>query len=235
MAKKTDWFVIINADNETLASYGAALEKEATEKARELIRAHGFLGVFLVLASLRDQPHVGRKEPPCSPTKIEEKDIKRRIYVSILDPDKDYSCQAANAAQIFDWLKNRGGIAIWKSINLSNPSGSWTAPYLDDKGAVKGKPTWEADSKPARVITDPAEVWVMVPKEVKRFHIAIRAGAQGMSLKLSDGASRRVREAVAKEGIGAWYEFDYMTQEAVIFVAEREQRIAEFFADKEKG
>lgn len=231
MPKKANYFIVVNSEDKALAVYGEALEEEAREKTKTLLRDDKLypFGIFLVRArGVIGQVSIGSKAP-------EDFSIERRIYVSILDPDKDYSCTAESAAQIFDWLKNRGGIAVWKSINFSNPTGSWTTPYLDDKGVVKGKPTWEADSKPARIITDPAEVWVMIPKEVKRFHIAIRAGAQGMSLKLTDGASRRVREAVAKEGVGAWYAFDYAMQEAVIFVAEKEQRITEYFAEKERG
>ncbi len=222
--KKADWFVVINTENEALAVYGTELEEEAREKTKELLKLPA-ITVFLVRVHMTC---------PSLQDKIPTEAITRRIYVSILDPNKDYSCTARDAPKILDWLKNRGGIAIWKSINLSNPTGGWTAPYLDDKGEVKGKPTWEADSL-ARIITDPAEVWVMVPKEVKRFHIAIRHSDQGMSFKLAEGASRRVREVVAKEGIGAWYAFDYMAQEAVIFVAEKEQRITEYFAEKEKG
>lgn len=223
--KKIDYFVIINAENKALAVYGEALEEEARTKTEELLKDDKLasFGVFLVrVRSSAGQIRIG--------TPITTAMITRKIYVSILDPHKDYSCRAEDAPKIFDWLKNRGGIAVWKSVNLSNPTGSWTAPYLDDKGEVKVKPTWQADSKPARIITDPAEVWVMVPKEVKRFRIAIRAGALGMSFKLTDASSRKVEKAVAAEGIGAWYEFDYTTQEAIIFVAEREQRITEYFA-----
>ena len=39
-----------------------------------------------------------------------------------------------------------------------------------------------------------------------------------MTMKLTDGATRRVRRAVAAAGKDAWYAFDYGTQEAVILV-----------------
>ena len=39
-----------------------------------------------------------------------------------------------------------------------------------------------------------------------------------MSLKVTDGGTRRIRKEVGKAGEDAWYEFDYGTQEAVIFV-----------------
>lgn len=37
-----------------------------------------------------------------------------------------------------------------------------------------------------------------------------------MTLKVTDGGSRRIRAAVSKAGEGSWYTFDYSTQEAVI-------------------
>lgn len=225
--KKVDWFVLLNTENKALAVYGAELEEEARAKTKELLQQFAFNSVRLVKVHMAwPGPSVNQEVPVNA--------IKRQIYVSILGPE-DYSCTAESAPKIAEWIKNRGGIAIWKSINLSNPAGSWTAPYLDDKGAVKGKPTWEADEKPSRVITDPAEVYVTVPKEVKRFHVAVRMGGQGMSLKLTDASSKKVEEAVAKEGIGAWYAFDYGTQEAVIFVAEQELRLGEFLARQAAG
>jgi hypothetical protein len=67
---------------------------------------------------------------------------------------------------------------------------------------------------------------VQSPKEVKRFHIAIRRGAQGFSFKLTDTSSERVRKACAKAArdynTDSWYVFDYDTQEAVILVPEKE-------------
>ena len=43
------------------------------------------------------------------------------------------------------------------------------------------------------------------PVEVKRFHVAVRLGSQGFSLKVSDGGSRRIRREVAKAGAGAFF------------------------------
>jgi len=149
---------------------------------------------------------------------------------------------SSNARQVWEWLQNRGGIAIWKSINLSNPGASWLCPFHDENGRQKGKPTWQAESQPSRIITDPAEVVVDVPKEVRRFYVAVRMGGNGLSLKLTDGATRRVRAAVDKANIAyakergldpddvqeAWYEFDYETQEAVILVPDSTQPIEDY-------
>ena len=86
------------------------------------------------------------------------------------------------------------------------------------------------DNKPYRVITDPAEVEVHVPKEVKRFHVGVR---MGFTIKVTDGGTRRIRceVAKAKEKYGdAWYEFDYVTQDAVIMVPDVKIPLEEFVA-----
>ena len=105
---------------------------------------------------------------------------------------------------------------MWNSINLSNPEASWTTPAKKQNGEPTGKPSWQAANDPERIITDPAEVEVIVPVEVKRFRIGIRLGDQGLSYKVTDGGSRRIRREVAKAREGAYYTFDYETQEAVI-------------------
>jgi hypothetical protein len=124
--------------------------------------------------------------------------------------------RAEDAAKIAQWLDSRGGIAIWQSINLSNPGASWTTPAKTEDGQPYPKPTWEASNAPERIITSPADVIVSVDKEVKRFRVGVRMGSQGMSLKVTDGGTRRIRRAVIKAGDGAYHVFDYETQEAVI-------------------
>lgn len=138
-----------------------------------------------------------------------------------------------NARRIWDWLQTRGGVAVWRSINLSNPGASWTCPLLDPDGRIKPKPTWEAADHPERVITDPDEIEISVDKEVKRFHIGIRMGRQGTMLKVTDGGTRRIRAAVAKAGEGAYYMFDYDTQEAVIMAPTgKNTALAEYIAQQ---
>lgn len=142
-----------------------------------------------------------------------------------------YRTTPENAAKIASWLKNRGGIKIWDSANLSNPSATWTMPFLTEDGKDSPKPTWEAGSV-IRVITDIAEVEVAIPKEYKRFRIAIRqTGVFGMTWKLTDFASAKVHRIVAeaqeKHG-DAWYEFDYDQQQAVVLVADKVIPLAEF-------
>lgn len=129
-------------------------------------------------------------------------------------------CEPANAAQFKTWIASRGGIAIWNSLDLRCPGQSWSTPALCEDGTPKTKPHWAAGNAPDRIITDPAEVLVVVPREVKRFHVAVNM--HGMMLRTTDGATRKVRAAVAKAGEGAWHEFDYGTQEAVILVPDKQ-------------
>jgi len=147
-----------------------------------------------------------------------------------------YVAEATNAARIAEWLRTRGGIAIWRSVDLSDLDKSWTTPLRDESGArVTSPPHWKAEGSPSTVITDPAEVGVTLSREVARFRIAVRRGTQGLSLKLTDASSRRVRAAVDKAGEGAHYTFDYGTQEAVILAPEKEPvPLREWLADREE-
>ena len=131
-------------------------------------------------------------------------------------------CMPENASKMKEWIANRGGVAIWPSVNLSNPGASWSSPALTEDGKPYPKPTWQAADTPERVITDPSEIVVTVPKEVKRFRVALRLGSQGLSVKLTDASSERVRAAVRKAGEKAWYQFDYASREAVIYVPDKE-------------
>ena len=129
--------------------------------------------------------------------------------------------EQANAALITGWIKDRGGVLVWKSINLSNPSGLWLAPALDEEGKPYTKPNWQCDSSPDRHITTVDEVVVATTKEVKRFHVAVRQA--GLSFKVTDGGSRRIRaeveKAAAKHGKPAGYRFDYGDyNNAVIYI-----------------
>ena len=135
---------------------------------------------------------------------------------------------AANADQVWRWFQERGGIAVWKSVDFSTAGQSWTTPLHDAEGQADEEAELAHGGKPSLVITDPAEVVVDVPKEIKRFRVAVEAGSQGLLLKCSDAASRRIRRECEKAGEDSWYEFDYGTQEAVIFVPGESQPLPEY-------
>ncbi len=147
---------------------------------------------------------------------------------------KPHIVSVENAGKIAEWLRTRGGIAIWRSIDLGNSGKSWTCPVNDENGQLKGKPGWQSANMPERIITEPAEVVIETSREVKRFHVAVqRGGLMGMNLQVTSGGSRRIEKEVAKAGENAHYEFDYETQEAVILVPAELVPLPEWLAKQE--
>jgi hypothetical protein len=121
-----------------------------------------------------------------------------------------------------DWIKNRGGIRVWKDISIpSNGGGDVFTPANDENGGRYPKPNWSVTCG-EEIITDIKAFsfmkrWV----EKKRFHVAIQRGSQGRSFKCTDASSKKINEWCDKIP-GASYRFDYNTQEAVIEVPEWE-------------
>ena len=68
------------------------------------------------------------------------------------------------------------------------------------------------------------------PKEVKRIHIALRMGSQGMSIKLTSASSDRLRSACQKAAekyhCESWYQFD--GPEAIILVPDKTVPLLEY-------
>jgi hypothetical protein len=141
-----------------------------------------------------------------------------------------HTCNVTHAEKFLNWIEERGGVAVWLSADLSDPGKSWSSPALTD-GQPTQKPSWQSADAPVAVITDPTEIGVMVDEEVKRFHVDVRRGSQGLSLKCTDAGSRRIRREVARAGEGAYYEFDYGTQEAVIMKPSRMYPLTEYRAE----
>jgi len=132
-------------------------------------------------------------------------------------------CTIENAPRFWDWIRNRGGLAVWRSIDLSNPGASWTTPADHTQ-----RPTWQAAEEPESIITDPDDVEVCVDREVKRFHVAVRP-SDGFCLKVTDGGSRRIRREVEKAGDGAYHVFDYGDYDnAVIMAPDRTMSLSQW-------
>jgi len=158
---------------------------------------------------------------------------------------KPHHCTVANAPKFLDWIRNRQGIAVWRSINLSNPGKSWSTPATIRRGDCEEplkdgesadaiipypKPTWEADHQPERIVTSTDDVLVCHDKEVKRFHVAVRRSSNGLQMKCTDASTQRIRKAVAKAGKDAYYEFNYALQEAVIMAPSKTETLTEWAA-----
>jgi len=133
---------------------------------------------------------------------------------------KRHPISPENATAIKRWITDRGGVALWGSVDLSDLSWSVLTPKLTEAGAETPKPHWKAGQTPARVFTCLEDFEVVTPREVKRFHVAVRTTQTGR-VKLTDASTRHVRSAVEKAGENAWYEFDYSVQKAVILVPDQ--------------
>lgn len=130
-----------------------------------------------------------------------------------------HACIPENAPRFRDWIANRGGVAVWRSHDLSDPAKSFSTPARTVDGHPTPRPTWKVGSEPERIITSEAEVDVITWRELKRFRIAVRRGGQGLVLKLTDASSRRLWREIDKASAGgreSSYYFDYDAQEAVI-------------------
>jgi len=146
---------------------------------------------------------------------------------------KPYITTPDNAEKIADWLRTRGGIAIWQSIDFNRAGATITTPVNTSTGEPTDKPYYWLGNKPEVIITDPAEVLISKDIEVKRFRVGLRMGDNGLKIKCTDGASRRIRAEVAKAGEGAYHVFDYATQEAVILKPESQVPLLDFLAYKQ--
>lgn len=125
-----------------------------------------------------------------------------------------------NAPRFIEWLLKRGGIAIWRVIDLSRPGETASTPATTEDGKPMTRPGWAYDLTPERIITDAKDVNVVTRKEVRRFHVGVERGS-GLSFQLTSAASRKVRDAVAKAGAGAAHHFDYEAQDAIITVPDK--------------
>ncbi len=125
------------------------------------------------------------------------------------------------AAQVAGWLEH-GRVRYWENADLRVAGGFHLAPTHHDNGdeAMIHKPHWQCHDLPSLEIFSTDAFAVVTRVEVKRFRVGLRMGSQGFTVKLTDGASNRLRRELAKAGEGATYHFDYGTQEAVITVRE---------------
>lgn len=123
-----------------------------------------------------------------------------------------------NVQFIRKWLAARRGLAVWNAADFSGRKMS--TPLLDAEGNPYPQPTWWVDKTPSATATTEEEVFVRVWKEVKRFHVAVRMGSQGLTVKVTDYGSKRIRKecekATDKTGKESSYYFDYESHENVV-------------------
>ena len=80
-----------------------------------------------------------------------------------------FICQSQNAQKFWDWIHNRGGLAIWElqAMDSCRPR-SMTTPALTEDGQPMGAPHWAYGNTPARIIQDTDEVEVVRDVVVNR-------------------------------------------------------------------
>jgi hypothetical protein len=129
---------------------------------------------------------------------------------------KPHITSPETAKQVADWLRTRGGIAIWQSADIGFADRTLTTPANTTDGQPYPKPAWWVDAAPC-VITDFADVLVSKDRPVKRFPVGLCKGS-GLQMICTAGATRRIKAELAKAGEDAFHVFDYDTGEAVIML-----------------
>lgn len=156
-----------------------------------------------------------------------------------------HQCNIENAPKFLEWIRNRGGVAVWQSVNLQNPGASWSSPATIRRGDCEQplkdgesadtivpypKPNWQCDSKPQRIVTSADDIEVCHDREVKRFRVHVKLGGNGLTLKCTDRSSARIRKEIEAAGTGAYHVFDYDSQEAVILAPDKTETLTEWAA-----
>lgn len=111
-----------------------------------------------------------------------------------------------NESKAIAWLQSRGGIAVWRNVNMSSQSlGSESyTPALTD-GQPTGKPSWQFAFD--RIIIDPAEVLIEGKREVAR--VRVMRGKYGPPADPIARGRQGLDKAMSAAGPDAWWEFDY--------------------------
>lgn len=104
---------------------------------------------------------------------------------------KPIEIRTDNIPQIKDWLTNRGGVAVWHSIDLRTAGEYVLTPALTRTGKPTTPPSWQSAKTP-EIITDPAQILVYQEALFKAVPVALRRSSNGLSFKLTDASQRKV-------------------------------------------
>jgi hypothetical protein len=138
-----------------------------------------------------------------------------------------------HASKLASWIKDCEGIAVWQSINLSNPGKQMFTPVKDAAGKPYTKPSWEMGDTPAKIVLAYDDVLLCKDTEVKRFHVAVRQSGNGLTLKCTDASSEKIRKEVEKAGDDSHYEFDYGEyKNCIIFAVESKITLSQWIKEQ---
>jgi hypothetical protein len=130
-----------------------------------------------------------------------------------------YKITPGTAPKIVEWITTGKGVSVWKSVDLSDPGKQVMTPSVDANGHKTSKPSWQFGNEPIKTFTSLDEFEVQPDKVVKRFHVGVRRSGNGLSLKVTDAGSAKIRAAVEKAGKGAYHLFDYGDEKNAVIMA----------------
>lgn len=113
-----------------------------------------------------------------------------------------------NARKMWDWVKNRGGVAVWLSQDLAEAGRKYLTPVLDERGERMLRPHWSTLNVPDDVVQDETKLGICTAKTVRTIRVGIKRGS-GLSFTLTEAASRRLRVALDVAGEGSFYTFGF--------------------------
>ena len=114
-----------------------------------------------------------------------------------------------NEAKLAEWLRTRGGIAVWRSKDLGSPSlgAQQFTPATHTDGTVATSPHWSCgNGAPDFIVTTPEAVTIQTWREVSR--IKIRNGPPYLGC-VHRRDRDRLDNALLAAGDGASYRRDY--------------------------
>jgi hypothetical protein len=147
-----------------------------------------------------------------------------------------------NASQIWDWLQARGGLFVWRSADLSDPSASVTTPARNADGSVKTSPGWKYPGSPERHVTSADDVIVIQSTVLEEVPVSLKRGSGFMNLVLTDGSERKMERKTEKHrkahpGKEIWWmpTGDPFFPSCVILMDGNSVPIAEFMAKEDSA
>jgi len=134
---------------------------------------------------------------------------RKPVFVPVEVDMSKINCRPENARKYKEWLASRGGLAVWDSKDFGNLGQSWVTPVNDQAGNPYGPPHWKCGgpgSKPDRIVTNPADVVVVIDREVERFPIKLKQ--DGMMIVLTKQSRDKVNKAKERIGKGSYHVFE---------------------------
>lgn len=95
-----------------------------------------------------------------------------------------------HAGKYRDWLRHRGGLAVWTSQNLADRGATAVTPADRTE-----RPGWQYTQAPT-IVTDPAQVGIYTEVLYKRVRVALRVSGNGLSMKLTDHSQTKLDKAL---------------------------------------